>query len=91
MTRLFMTLIITAMFATDVGAKEFVVEDACGVIGNPERLLTPDEQAWGRARSTPLDANIKFWTKKFGQKRAAELVDHMYDKNGMLLSCDKIN
>ena len=55
------------------------------MIGDPERLLTPFEQAEGRAMHTPLADNVDYWTMTCGAERAAELVGRLYDENGELL------
>ena len=55
------------------------------MIGDPNRLLTPMEQAEGRALHTPLADNVDYWTRQYGAERAAELVGRLYDENGELV------
>lgn len=58
------------------------VHAAEALIGSPDRLLEPEEQARLRAMHGNLADNIKYWTRSYGADRAAELVRRLYDANG---------
>lgn len=55
------------------------------MIGDPEGLLKPEEQARLRAMHTPLADNVDYWVRQYGRERAAELVGRMYDSGGNLV------
>lgn len=55
------------------------------LVGHPDRLLKPEEQARLRAMHSSMADNVDYWTKTYGKKRAAELVGRMYNANGELI------
>lgn len=55
------------------------------MVGNPNRVLRPEEQARLRAMHSTMSENVDYWAKTYGKGRAAELVGRMYDAAGKLI------
>jgi hypothetical protein len=54
------------------------------IVGDVNRGLTREEQDLLRARNTRLDDNIRYFAKRYGRERSAELVGKKYDARGIL-------
>ena len=52
------------------------------MIGDPDKLLTPDEQALLRVMHTSREDNIKFWMNRYGAKKSKEYSNRFYDDKG---------